>query len=66
GEAPRVEGESGSELRIDAERLHARIAALAEIGAIDGGGCCRIALTEADLAQIDAAVAAAAASLTAP
>ncbi len=36
------------ELRIDAKRLLARIDALAEIGAIDGGGVCRMALTEED------------------
>ncbi|AJC18985.2 Zn-dependent hydrolase [Pandoraea sputorum] len=35
-------------LRIDLPRLLARIAALAEVGAIDGGGCCRLALTDAD------------------
>lgn len=39
-----------TELRIDANRLLGRIAALAEIGAIDGGGCCRLALTEEDRA----------------
>ncbi len=37
-----------SGLRIDLPRLLARIAALAEVGAIDGGGCCRLALTDAD------------------
>jgi len=35
-------------LRIDPERLHRRLEALAEIGAIDGGGCTRLALTDAD------------------
>lgn len=35
-------------ISIDAERLHARIAALAEKGAIEGGGCARLALTDAD------------------
>jgi N-carbamoyl-L-amino-acid hydrolase len=35
-------------LRIDAERLLARLDALAEIGPIDGGGCCRMALTDED------------------
>lgn len=40
-------------LRIDGARLHERIAALAEIGAIDGGGCARLALTDADRAGRD-------------
>jgi N-carbamoyl-L-amino-acid hydrolase len=35
-------------LRIDAARMMRRIDALAQIGAIDGGGCCRLALTDAD------------------
>ncbi len=34
------------DLRIDAERLIGRIDALAQIGPIDGGGSCRLALTE--------------------
>lgn len=33
---------------IDLSRLLGRIAALAEVGAIDGGGVCRLALTDAD------------------
>lgn len=33
---------------IDLPRLLGRIAALAEVGAIDGGGVCRLALTDAD------------------
>ena len=36
------------ELRVDGLRLHARLEALGEIGAIDGGGSCRLALTDAD------------------
>lgn len=40
-------------LRIDSERLHQRIAQLAEVGAIDGGGCARLALTDADRAGRD-------------
>lgn len=37
-----------SNLRIDPDRLLARLAALAEIGAIPGGGCCRLALSDED------------------
>jgi N-carbamoyl-L-amino-acid hydrolase len=37
-----------SALRIDAGRLLARIDALAQVGAIAGGGCCRLALTDDD------------------
>ncbi|HEX2887699.1 Zn-dependent hydrolase [Vineibacter terrae] len=33
---------------IDGIHLHARLAALARVGAIDGGGCARLALTDAD------------------
>lgn len=36
------------DLRIDGRRLLARIDALARIGAIDGGGSCRLALTDDD------------------
>ena len=39
---------STANLRINAQRLLARIDALAEVGAIDGGGVCRMALTEED------------------
>lgn len=35
-------------LRIDAQRLHARLDELAQVGAIAGGGCCRLALTDDD------------------
>jgi len=40
-------------LRIDGDRLNRRIARLAEIGAIDGGGCCRLALSDEDKAGRD-------------
>ena len=36
------------DLRIDGDRLAGRLAALAEIGPIDGGGSARLALTDAD------------------
>ena len=35
-------------LRIDREHLMARLDALAQVGAIGGGGCCRLALTDDD------------------
>jgi N-carbamoyl-L-amino-acid hydrolase len=38
---------------LDTEHLQARIAALAEVGAIEGGGCARLALTDADKAGRD-------------
>ncbi|MBH1964781.1 MAG: Zn-dependent hydrolase [Comamonadaceae bacterium] len=41
-------GDAGSQLQIDQARLLARISALGEVGAIDGGGVCRLALTDAD------------------
>ncbi len=44
-------------LRIDNERLLARLDQLATIGQIDGGGCCRLALTDADKAGRDQVVA---------
>jgi len=44
-------------LRVDAQRLLARIDALAQIGAIDGGGSCRVALTDADRTGRDQVVA---------
>ncbi len=43
-------------LRIDGKRLVERINALASIGAIDGGGVCRLALTDADRAGRDTVV----------
>lgn len=39
---------SGEPLRVNGERLQARLAALAEIGAIEGGGCARLALSDED------------------
>ncbi len=36
------------DLRVDGARLLRRLDALAAIGAIDGGGCCRLALTDED------------------
>jgi len=45
-----------SDLRIDAERLLSHIGQLAEIGAIEGGGCCRLALTDEDKAGRDSVV----------
>ena len=47
------EQKNQAELRIDGERLCRRIAQLAEIGAIEGGGVCRLALTDADRAGRD-------------
>ena len=35
-------------LRVDGDRLMARLDALAQIGPTDGGGCCRLALTDDD------------------
>jgi N-carbamoyl-L-amino-acid hydrolase len=43
--------------RIDGERLMQRLFALAEIGAIDNGGCARLALTDDDKAGRDLVVA---------
>ena len=43
-------------LRIDIDRLMGRIMALAEIGAIDGGGVCRLALSDTDKAGRDLVV----------
>ncbi|MBK9604980.1 MAG: Zn-dependent hydrolase [Betaproteobacteria bacterium] len=44
-------------LRIDSDRLLGRLDQLAAIGPIDGGGCCRLALTDADKAGRDQVVA---------
>lgn len=43
-------------LRIDIDRLMGRIHALAEVGAIDGGGVCRLALSDEDRAGRDLVV----------
>ncbi len=43
-------------IRIDGERLRRRLAALAAIGDTGDGGCCRLALTDADRAGRDAVV----------
>jgi N-carbamoyl-L-amino-acid hydrolase len=43
-------------LRIDADRLMRRLDRLAAIGAIEGGGCCRLALTDEDRAGRDLVV----------
>jgi N-carbamoyl-L-amino-acid hydrolase len=43
-------------LRIDGDRLLARLDRLAQVGAIDGGGCCRLALTDDDRAGRDVVV----------
>ncbi|MFO1325179.1 MAG: Zn-dependent hydrolase [Burkholderiales bacterium] len=47
---------TSSHLRIDGARLISRLDQLAEIGAIDGGGCCRLALTDEDKAGRDRVV----------
>ena len=44
----RSAGSTQTQLSINGSRLMQRIATLAEIGAIDGGGCNRLALTDAD------------------
>lgn len=43
-------------LRINGDRLMRRLMELAEVGAIDGGGVCRLALTDADRAGRDLVV----------
>ena len=45
-----------TDLRINGSRLNARLAALAEIGEIPGGGCARLALTDDDKAGRDLVV----------
>ncbi|MFQ5774703.1 MAG: Zn-dependent hydrolase [Kiloniellaceae bacterium] len=47
----------GSNLRIDRDRLLGRIARLAEVGAIEGGGVCRLALSREDKAGRDLVLA---------
>lgn len=46
-----------SALQIDGARLLGRLQALAQVGAIEGGGVCRLALTDADKAGRDLVVA---------
>lgn len=46
-----------SNLRIDIDRLMARLRALGEIGALPGGGVCRLALSDEDKAGRDRVVA---------
>lgn len=48
---------STSALRINTERLQSRLQALAQIGAIEDGGCCRLALTDDDRRGRDQVVA---------
>jgi N-carbamoyl-L-amino-acid hydrolase len=48
---------NGGRLSIDGARLLARLDQLAAIGPIAGGGCCRLALTDADKAGRDQVVA---------
>ena len=45
-----------SNLRIDRDRLMSQLSHLAEIGAIDNGGCCRLALSDEDKAGRDLVV----------
>ncbi len=45
-----------SDLRVDIDRLMRRIRALGEIGALEGGGVCRLALTDQDKAGRDLVV----------
>ncbi|MFM7263161.1 MAG: Zn-dependent hydrolase, partial [Acidimicrobiales bacterium] len=45
-----------SDLRVNGDRLMQRLMALADIGAIDGGGCARLALTDDDRAGRDLVV----------
>ncbi|MEO8302969.1 MAG: Zn-dependent hydrolase [Betaproteobacteria bacterium] len=47
---------SAGELRVDGGRLMSRLARLAEIGPIEGGGSCRLALTDDDKAGRDRVV----------
>jgi len=45
-----------SNLRIDGDRLMARLFRLGQVGALEGGGVCRLALTDADKAGRDLVV----------
>ena len=45
-----------AKLRIDGARLLSRLAALAEVGPLEGGGSCRLALTDDDRAGRDLVV----------
>jgi len=45
------------DLRVNGARLLSRLASLAELGAIEGGGCARLALTDADRSGRDLVVA---------
>ena len=45
-----------ADLRVDGKRLLSHLDQLAQIGAIDGGGCCRLALTDEDKAGRDLVV----------
>jgi N-carbamoyl-L-amino-acid hydrolase len=45
--------DSGIDIAIDIDRLMGRLEALAAVGAIDGGGVCRLALTDEDRAGRD-------------
>jgi N-carbamoyl-L-amino-acid hydrolase len=47
---------NGEVLHIDGSRLHARLEALAQEGATEGGGCARLALTDEDRAGRDVVV----------
>ena len=49
----KIPGMKADSLRIDGDRLLARLAELAAIGATDEGGCCRLALTDEDRAGRD-------------
>jgi N-carbamoyl-L-amino-acid hydrolase len=44
----RTAAKTTADLRVDAGRLMSRLSALAEIGPIEGGGSCRLALTDDD------------------
>ena len=51
-----MNAEQNTALRIDGERLLRRIEDLAAIGPIEGGGSCRLALTDEDRAGRDLVV----------